>query len=178
MGGRPAGGGGQRLAHDWYPQDLPPNVRIGHRSWLYSSFAFVHFRSELPVAVDIGKDSGVYNGTFFDLGPAGAVIIGNFCTVVGAIFATNGRVTLHDHAYVAHEVVIADRTAAVPAPTEPGADLTIGDTAWIGARAILLSGCTIGEGAIVGAGAVVTEDVPPYAIVAGNPASLVGWARG
>ncbi|MDD5435106.1 MAG: acyltransferase [Nitrospira sp.] len=44
---------------------------------------------------------------------------------------------------------------------------------WIGARVIILKGVTIGEGAIVGAGSVVTKDVPPYTIVAGNPARII-----
>lgn len=47
------------------------------------------------------------------------------------------------------------------------------DDAWIGAGAIVLRGVTVGEGGIVAAGAVVTKDVPPYTIVAGNPAVVV-----
>lgn len=50
----------------------------------------------------------------------------------------------------------------------------IEDHAWIGARALILSGVTIGEGAVVGAGSVVTKDIPPYAIVAGTPARKIG----
>jgi acetyltransferase-like isoleucine patch superfamily enzyme len=50
------------------------------------------------------------------------------------------------------------------------AAVRIGDKAWIGFNAIILKGVSIGEGAIVGAGAVVTRDVPPFTIVAGNPA--------
>lgn len=51
--------------------------------------------------------------------------------------------------------------------------VTINDDVWIGARVIILPGVTIGHGAILGAGAVVTKDVPPYAVVAGNPARIV-----
>jgi len=49
----------------------------------------------------------------------------------------------------------------------------IGDDVWIGARAIVLKGVTVGTGAVIGAGAVVTKDVEPYAIVAGSPARVV-----
>lgn len=49
----------------------------------------------------------------------------------------------------------------------------INDRAWIGFNSIILKGVTIGEGAIVGAGSVVTKDVPPYTIVAGNPARVI-----
>jgi len=45
---------------------------------------------------------------------------------------------------------------------------------WIGYRAIVLPGVTIGEGAVVGAGSVVTQDVPSFVIVAGNPARPIG----
>ena len=49
----------------------------------------------------------------------------------------------------------------------------IGNDVWIGARSIILSGVTVGDGAVIGAGAVVTKDVPAYGIVAGNPAKLI-----
>ncbi len=49
-------------------------------------------------------------------------------------------------------------------------DTVIGDGAWIGMRAMIMPGVTIGEGAVVAAGAIVTKDVSPYAVVAGNPA--------
>ncbi|MCK5928674.1 MAG: hypothetical protein KAG80_10820 [Nocardioides sp.] len=52
--------------------------------------------------------------------------------------------------------------------------VTVEDDVWLGAGSIVLSGVHIREGALVAAGAVVTSDVPPYAIVAGNPARVVG----
>lgn len=55
-----------------------------------------------------------------------------------------------------------------------GGDVIIGDRVWIGYRALILPGVAIGEGAVVGAGAVVTKDVEPFAIVAGNPAKVIG----
>ena len=51
----------------------------------------------------------------------------------------------------------------------------IGSDVWIGARAIILPAVTVGNGAIIGAGAVVTKDVPPYAIVVGVPAKVIHY---
>lgn len=53
--------------------------------------------------------------------------------------------------------------------------VVIQDDVWVGARAILLRGITVGRGAVIGAGAVVTKSVPPYAIVGGNPAKVLGF---
>jgi acetyltransferase-like isoleucine patch superfamily enzyme len=55
-----------------------------------------------------------------------------------------------------------------------GGPVAIGDHVWIGFRAIVLPGVTIGEGAVIGAGAVVSRDVEPFTIVAGNPARRIG----
>src|ERR1022692_3366992 len=53
------------------------------------------------------------------------------------------------------------------------APVIIADDVWIGARAIILPGVTVGSGSIIGAGAVVSKDVPPGAVVVGNPARIV-----
>ncbi len=59
----------------------------------------------------------------------------------------------------------------------PGArnQVIVGNDVWIGARAILLPGIKVGDGSIIGAGAVVTHDVPPYAIVAGTPSKIIRY---
>ncbi len=56
---------------------------------------------------------------------------------------------------------------------EYGKSITIGDDVWVGGGVIILPGITIGEHAVVGAGSVVTKDVAPYTVVAGNPAKMV-----
>ena len=54
-------------------------------------------------------------------------------------------------------------------------DIIVEDDVWIGQNAIILSGVHIGQGAVIAAGAVVTKDVPPYAIVGGNPAKVIKY---
>jgi len=85
------------------------------------------------------------------------VLIGPYCYLVGAGLYNTDRT----------DVPIADQ----------GLDLrggvTIGDNAWLGARAIVLDGLTVGNDAIVAAGAVVTKHVPPFAVVAGIPARVI-----
>jgi len=174
------------LDHDWFPESLPENVILGERTWLYSTYAFRHYQSRQPFGLKTGHDCGLYHGTFFDLGPAGEVAIGNYCTLVGAIICSNGRVEIGNYAFIAHEVVLADSFAALPyfqqqdssaavsAVEAPGkACILIGDNVWIGARAVLLGGACIGAGGIVGAASVVDFHVPPGSIVAGNPARIV-----
>ena len=60
----------------------------------------------------------------------------------------------------------------------PEKTIIIGDDVWIGGHVIILPGVNIGNGAIVGAGAVVTRDVPEYAVVGGNPAKVIRFRNG
>jgi carbonic anhydrase/acetyltransferase-like protein (isoleucine patch superfamily) len=171
---------GRDLPWDWNPDPLPDNVEVGNRSWVYSSFAFLHHRSTVPAAVRIGDDSGIYDGTMFETGPYGRVDIGEFCAVAGAIFATNGLVSIGDFGFVGYGVVFADSVAPVPADTfalPSGSQIAIRENVWIGTRATILSGARIGEGAVIGALSVVDSEIPPFAIAAGNPARVVGSAQ-
>jgi acetyltransferase-like isoleucine patch superfamily enzyme len=160
------------LDHDWFPRPLPDTVTLGKRSWLYSSYAVHHNRGR----VAIGSDCGVYNGTHFELGPDGEVEIGDFTTIVGAVIATNGRVTIGDRCFIAHEVFIASSQWARPpdnlssGPVDPPIEICSG--AWIGTRAVVLAPARVGRDAIVGAGAVLTGEVPDGAAVVGNPGLL------
>ena len=171
-----------RLEHDWFDCNLPKNIHIGERSWLHSSYAFIHYQRQCAPAVYIGHDSGVYVDTYFDLGPEGSVHIGNFCSLVGVIICSNRRVVIEDYVFIAHEVVIADSFAAVPGrhqKAEAGESSSqepavfIGEGAWIGTSVTLLAGSYIVRGAIVGAGAVVHSRVPDYSVVAGNPSRVL-----
>jgi maltose O-acetyltransferase len=92
-----------------------------------------------------------------------------------------GPLTLGDDVMMAPDVVILTQNHRFDDPTVPMLDqgygpareVVIEDDVWIGTNAIILPGVRLGKGSIVAAGAVVTKDVPPYAIVGGNPARLL-----
>src|SRR4051794_881291 len=98
----------QTLPHDWFDRPVPDNFSLGEGTWLYSSYACLHCRSQQPSAVVLCRNTGVYNGPFFDLGPNGEVVIGDYCSIVGAIFCTDRRVAIGDCVFISHEVVLAD----------------------------------------------------------------------
>lgn len=166
---------------DWWSEPLPENFVFGRNTHLETGFSFLHHRSNRDPAIVVGHDSGIYQGTFFDLGPNGHVRIGNWCTIAGGIFSTNGSVIIGDHCLMSYGVVVADSHFAAP----PGAggtgrssqDIVIGNNVWISAGVTVLAGAVVGEGAILGAGSVVTTEVPPFGIIAGEPARVVGWAK-
>ncbi len=104
----------------------------------------------------------------------------------GARIEAHESIVIGRHCQIAHEAVIFDtnshsldaaerRRALLGEGGEEveTAPVAIGDDVWIGMRAIVLKGVTIGDGAIVGAGAVLTADVPAGAVFAGNPARRV-----
>jgi acetyltransferase-like isoleucine patch superfamily enzyme len=84
------------------------------------------------------------------------------------------EVTIGAGTLISWDVVIMDRDYhALDADAEVCRPVRIGERVWIGCRATVLKGVTIGDGAVVAAGSVVTRDVPAGALVAGNPARVV-----
>ena len=171
------------IAHDWYPSHVPDGVVLGERTWVYSSIAFIHHRSVRRPSVWVGNDSGIYRGTYFDLGAQGEVRLGNYTSMIGAVISTGGRVVIGDYVFIGYGTVLADLGEAVPPDSRErlgsrapaGREISIGDNVWIGTRVTILGGTEIGRDAVIGAGAVVDAmRVPPGTIVAGNPARIVG----
>jgi maltose O-acetyltransferase len=100
---------------------------------------------------------------------------------IGVNCEVNGPVSIGNDVMMGPEVVIYTRSHAhdrtdIPMREQGAAEVrpvSIGDDVWIGRRAIIMPGVTIGEGCIIGAGAVVTKDVPPYSIAGGVPAKVI-----
>lgn len=113
-----------------------------------------------------------------------SLTLGDFVHIgPGAMIDAAGGVEIGVGSILAPEVWIYSRThhfgetaTALPFDNVMLAErVTLGRYVWIAARAIILPGVTIGDGAVVGAGAVVSRDVPPCAVVVGNPARIVRY---
>jgi acetyltransferase-like isoleucine patch superfamily enzyme len=148
---------------------IAPDVKLGRDVRIHG---FVNL-----YGCEIGNDTRI--GTFVEI-QKGAKI-GDRCKISSHTFICEG-ITIESEVFVGHGVTfINDR---YPRATTAGGQLQV-EADWqcqntlvkrgasIGSGATLLGGITIGENAIVGAGSVVTKDVPPNAIVAGNPARIL-----
>ena len=153
-----------------------------------SEFVCISPDVKLGAGVKLSKFINLYGCEIGDETKIGAFVevqknarIGKRCKISSHTFICEG-VTVEDEAFIGHGVMfINDR---YPRSTNPdGSAQSEGDwvciptlvkkRASVGSNATILCGVTIGEGAIVGAGSVVTHDVPPYTIVAGNPARVL-----
>lgn len=100
------------------------------------------------------------------------LIIGKFCAIAtGVQFMMSGaNHPLHGFSTYPFGAFDGWKEDAPEAAWKSHGDMRIGNDVWIGREAMIMPGVTIGDGAIIGARAVVTKDVPPYAVMAGNPA--------
>lgn len=147
----------------------------------YSSH--VGLEAKLGQAVCIGTDaivtSEVFIGDYTDVGAHSHIAsgsIGKFCSVaprvcIGPTEHPSSHISSHPATYSEPSWGFISKKiwdSAKPAPV-------IGNDVWIGCNAVVLRGVTIGDGAIIGASAVVTRDIPPYAIAVGVPARVIGY---
>jgi acetyltransferase-like isoleucine patch superfamily enzyme len=177
----------------WDHADLPANVVVGEGTWIERRASFDGFRSERDPGLVLGRRVRVYTATCFNIEPPGMLEVGDDCVLVGAQFMAAGKIRLGRAVEISYGVTISDadfhpidperrRRDAIalapdgdPARREPyePRPVTIEDGVRVGIGAILLEGVHIGANARIGAGAVVSHDVPPDATVVGNPARVV-----
>jgi len=141
---------------------------------------------ELRGRLDLGEDSKVSNGCVLRgdiqvgkrsrIGPhtelIGEVKVGKYCAIARNVTFQQLNHQMHKPSIQRrfYEEVLDSVLEHVPEPP-----ITVGNDVWIGTQAIILPGVSIGDGAVIGAGSVVTDDVEPYAVVAGTPAERVKW---
>ena len=104
--------------------------------------------------------------------------IGKFCSIAGGSVIGMGTHTLDK---ISTSPIFTEAKNATThswtamSTVNPYKRVKIGSDVWIGQRAMVMGGITIGDGAVIGAGAIVTKNVPPYAVVAGVPAKIIKY---
>jgi len=150
-------------------QRIAPDVKLGQRVRI---FAFTNL-----YGCEVGDDTKI--GTFVEIQKGAS--IGKRCKISSHTFICEG-VVIEDEVFVGHNVTFINDM--LPRATAPGGALQteadwkcvptlIKRGASIGSSATILCGITVGEYAMIGAGSVVTKDVPPHTLVAGNPARVL-----
>lgn len=147
-----------------HPQAICESRKVGARTRIW---AFAHI---LPGA-RIGVDCNICDHTFIE----NDVVIGDRVTVKSGVQLWDG-VRIEDDVFIGPNATFSnDRFPRSRRRPQAFLSTLVKEGASIGANATLLPGITIGRGAMVGAGAVIVESVPPYAVVAGNPARIVSY---
>jgi len=182
------------IEQDWYSKPIPEGIEWGDGCYFETTQIFRFFRSRHRPGVVIGPNSSCYSGCSFSIGKEGRCTVGEYTLLNGALIMAEELIEIGNHCIISWNVGIADSDfhpidpaqryldslALAPfAPNRPArpeiktAPVRIKDNVWIGMGAVILKGVTIGENSVVAAGAIVTKDIPPNTIVAGNPARVV-----
>ena len=181
------------IENDWHPGPLPRNIELGEMSYPDTAYSFTTFFSKKPVGLKLGYASGNYGHSSFTTGENGEIEIGKFVVLQGTNIVSNLSVTIKDHCMVSWGSVITDswftkeisqeqrRAMLVKAAHSDNRHIEfidpkpviIEENVWVGFGAIILSGVTIGRGAVIGCKTIVCEDIPPYAVVVGSPSRII-----
>lgn len=147
-----------------HPSSDVKSKNIGENTYIWQ-FAVV-----LEKAV-IGSNCNINSHTFIE----NDVVVGNNVTVKAGVYLWDG-IVLEDNVFIGPNTTFTNDKYPRSKQYPPAFLKTIiRKNASIGAGSVILGGITIGEFALIGAGSVITKDVPPYALVVGNPARITGW---
>lgn len=145
-----------------------------------------------PESITVGAGTHI-RGQLFTFAHGGRIAMGSYCYVGdNSKLWSASRLTIGDRVLIGHnssifdcdthpmnagerhrqylEIITNGHPLEIDLREEP---VTISDDVWIGCNVVVLKGVTIGRGAIIGAGSIVTSDIPPYVVVAGNPAKII-----
>jgi len=176
----------------WAHGPLPPNVVVGLNTVITAEYAFKRFRARHPGALVIGAHC-MLDGVHFAVSEQGCLHIADYCYLTNAVLLCELEIRIGRYVMIGWNATLADSDFHPIAPAERIADaiacsplsqgrprprierrpVVVEDDVWIGPNATILKGVTIGAGAFIEAGSLVTRDVPAGARVLGNPAQIV-----
>lgn len=174
-------------------------MKIGNGHFFEQFKLILHRPTALKTYLTIGDNTVLNCQAVFET-PAGEIIIGNNVFIGGSQLICRSKIVIEDYVFIAWGCTIYDHDSHSMDYRErqndihqqiddlrnnrdfiesknwsvvKSAPITICKNAWIGMNCLILKGVTIGEGAIVGAGSVVTRSVSPWTVVGGNPAKVI-----
>jgi len=184
----------KQLLYSWrYPRDIIYSIyKLGTWNTSWKLYGLPIIQKHKKAKIDIGDkwlacSSPYHNSigvlqkvTIKAITPQAEITIGNNVGMSGNSISCSLKITIGNNVLIGSGAVITDNDAHpinywerdVKGKTK-SLEVVISDNVFIGARAIVLKGVKIGMGAVIGAGAVVTKDVDPLTIVAGNPAKAI-----
>lgn len=151
------------------PDSPFPGAWIGQvsRGWLAKQI-FAHCGEHVRINYGANFGTGIHVSLGDNSSIAAGAWIGNDTRIGNDVMmAPSVTILSNSHNFARTDIPMREQGAPPPRP------VTIGDDVWIGTRVIILPGVTVGSHAILGAGAVVTKDVPEWAVVGGNPARVI-----
>jgi acetyltransferase-like isoleucine patch superfamily enzyme len=170
---------------------ISPNASIYHNDLLLDKNVFIGDRVNIYKAkkggsVKIGKGSFIHQDTIIETGYDGNLTIGanthiqprcQFSAYLGSIFIGNDVQIAPNCAFYPYGHNFATNELIKKQPLETKGDIIIEDDAWLGVGVIVLENVSVGKGSVIGAGAVVTHDIPELSIAVGNPARVIKHRR-
>ena len=150
---------------------ITPTTRISPRAMLHPRKDHLRIGSDSTIGpgaivqgnITIGDHSSVQaNSILVGYGEHGKITIGNYVRIAPQVMMIAGNHVFADPDRPIHEQGLEAKP------------IVIEDDCWIAGRVNIMAGVTIGKGSVIGAGAVVTKDVPPYSIAVGVPAKVIG----
>jgi maltose O-acetyltransferase len=160
------------IAYRWIAARLPASASRAGSLWRVARRATAR-----PLLASTGRDVNIERGAIF---PPDVVHLGDR-SGLGINSQMKGPVTIGCDVMMGPEVLVFTTDHTFDDTSRPMREqgmaairpVTIEDDVWIGQRAMILPGVTVGRGSVVAAGAVVTKDVPPLSVVGGNPARVL-----
>jgi maltose O-acetyltransferase len=160
------------LVYYWFARHLPrSHVKYSFGSRAIRSFVLKRLFKSFGRKVNIEPKVIFYNLSESEIGDHSGI----------GMYSYVGTVKIGRDVMIGEELIAISRNHEFSSTEIPmrlqgfqkDQPITIEDDVWVGTRVTILPGVTVGKGSIIGAGAVVTKDVPPYCIAAGNPAKII-----